>query len=57
MVLVDERYPPTKWPLGRIIKTHPGKDGHVRVTIRIQASTLKRPIVKICPLPIQSNTD
>jgi len=59
MVLVmDERYPPTKWPLGRIIKTHPGEDGRVRVvTIRTQATTLKRPIVKICPLPIQTDTD
>lgn len=44
--------PPSKWPLGRISKLHPGKDGQVRVvTVRTQTSTLKRPIVKLCPLP------
>lgn len=53
LVLVsDERYPPSKWPLGRIIKTHPGKDGRVRVvTVRTQTITLTRPVVKLCPLP------
>lgn len=55
VLVVDERYPPSKWPLGRIIDVHPGKDGHVRVvTVRTQASVLKRPIVKLCPLPIES---
>jgi len=54
IVLVsDERYPPTKWPLGRVLKIHPGKDGKTRVvTLRTQTSTLTRPIVKLCPLPI-----
>ncbi|EFN72087.1 hypothetical protein EAG_06152, partial [Camponotus floridanus] len=50
-LVVDERYPPSKWPLGRIIQLHPGKDGQVRVvTVRTQTSTFKRPIVKLCPL-------
>lgn len=31
VLIVDERYPLSKWPLGRILKTHPGKDGQVRV--------------------------
>ncbi|XP_011861147.1 PREDICTED: uncharacterized protein LOC105558193 [Vollenhovia emeryi] len=53
VLVVDERYPPSKWPLGRIVKTHPGKDGLTRVvSIRTQTSLLKRPVVKICPLPI-----
>lgn len=57
VLVVDERYPPSKWPLGRIIHTHPGKDGHTRVvTVRTQTSLLKRPIVKICPLPIDTHT-
>lgn len=52
VLVIDERYPPTKWPLGRIIDIHPGKDGLTRVvTVRTQVSTLKRPIVKLCPLP------
>ncbi|KAG8238135.1 hypothetical protein J437_LFUL017296 [Ladona fulva] len=28
VVVRDERYPPSKWPLGRITKVHPGPDGH-----------------------------
>lgn len=55
VLVVDERYPPSKWPLGRIIKTHPGKDGRIRVvTIQTQTTTLKRPIIKVCPLPISN---
>ncbi|XP_029158933.1 uncharacterized protein LOC114931136 [Nylanderia fulva] len=53
VLVIDERYPPFKWPLGRIIETHPGTDGHTRVvTVKTQITTLKRPIVKLCPLPI-----
>ncbi|XP_055910549.1 uncharacterized protein LOC129944914 [Eupeodes corollae] len=53
VLVLDERYPPTKWPLARVIETHPGLDGLVRVvTIKTQSSTLKRPVVKLCPLPV-----
>lgn len=53
VLVIDERYPPSKWPLGRIIQIHPGKDGLTRVvTIRTQTSIFKRPITKICPLPV-----
>ena len=56
-LVMDERYPPAKWPLGRILEIHPGKDGHTRVvTIRTQSSTFKRPITKISLLPIETNT-
>lgn len=55
VLVVDERYPPSKWPLGRVCELHPGKDGLVRVvTVRTQVSTLKRPIAKLCLLPISS---
>ena len=53
VLVLDERYPPAKWPLGRILETYPGKDGHTRVvTVRTQSSTFKRPITKISLLPI-----
>lgn len=53
VLLMDERLPPSKWPLGRICETHAGPDGLIRVaTIRTSTSTLKRPIVKLCLLPI-----
>ena len=57
VLVIDERYPPSKWPLGRIIQTHPGPDGLVRVvSIRTQKSILKRPIAKLCPLPINNDS-
>ncbi|XP_018397773.1 PREDICTED: uncharacterized protein LOC108775825, partial [Cyphomyrmex costatus] len=57
VLIIDERYPPSKWPLGRIIETHPGKDGYIRVvTVKTQVSVLKRPIAKICPLPVNQET-
>ncbi|XP_029178506.1 uncharacterized protein LOC114946224 [Nylanderia fulva] len=52
VIVKDERFPPTKWPLARIIETHPGSDGLVRVaTVKTATTTLKRPIVKLCLLP------
>lgn len=55
-ILKDERLPPSKWPLARITEIHPGQDGLVRVvTVRTSSATLKRPITKLCPLPIEAN--
>lgn len=52
VIIRQDNMPPTKWLLGRIEAIHPGEDGLVRVaTVRTQNSTLKRPIVKLCPLP------
>lgn len=53
VLVIDERYPPAKWPLGRILEVHPGKDGRTRVvTVKTQTSTFKRPITKISLLPV-----
>lgn len=54
IVLVkDERLPPGKWLLGRIMEKHPGQDGLTRVvTVKFKNNEFKRPITKICPLPI-----
>lgn len=53
LVLVkDNNLPPLKWLMGRIVETHPGTDGVVRVaTLRTASGILKRPLVKLCPLP------
>ncbi|XP_063240264.1 uncharacterized protein LOC134541050 [Bacillus rossius redtenbacheri] len=53
MVLVKEdRLPPLQWPLGRIVDLHHGTDGVARVaTVRTVTGTVKRPAVKLCPLP------
>ncbi|XP_046802094.1 uncharacterized protein LOC124418771 [Lucilia cuprina] len=58
VLIADERYPPMKWPLGRILEVHPGPDGLIRVvTVKTASSTLKRPLVKICPLPVDEERD
>lgn len=53
LVLVKEDHlPPLQWLLGRIVETHPGKDGVARVaTIRTKQGTIRRSFAKICPLP------
>ena len=39
------------WPLGRIIETTRGRDGHVRVVkVQVGKNVYSRPISKICPL-------
>lgn len=48
ILLRHETTPPSRWPLGRIIDVHPGKDGLVRVaTVRTATTTLQRPTVKL----------
>ena len=38
-------------PLGRIVRVHSGKDGHIRVVkVRVEKNIYTRPITKICPL-------
>lgn len=45
--------PPCKSELGRVMQTHAGTDGLVRVvTVKTGSSQYKRPIGKICVLPI-----
>ena len=47
----DALITPSKWPLAKIIETHPGKDKHVRVvTVKTANGVYKRPITKIVPL-------
>ena len=44
--------PRSRWPLGRITKVVPDKDGTVRSAfIKIGDTELQRPAVKICPIP------
>lgn len=56
IVLVKEdNLPPGKWAMGRVIETHPGSDGYVRVTtIKTQTGIVKRPVVKLSPLPLDT---
>lgn len=54
VIVHNPNAPPTQWLLGRVVETHPGRDGIVRVaTVRTKDGHLKRPTVKLCRLPIQ----
>ena len=52
VLLQEDNLVPTKWPLGRIVETHPRKDGFVRGVVTVQTSngTYKRQITKIALL-------
>ena len=53
VLVVEDFTPPLKWPMGKIELVHPGKDGIVRVvTVRMNNKLLKRPVSKICVMPI-----
>ncbi|XP_034828817.2 uncharacterized protein [Maniola hyperantus] len=54
IVLVKEDdLPPSKWLLGRIESKHPGPDQITRVvTLKCKGSKFKRPVSKLCVLPV-----
>lgn len=52
VLIADSVLPPLKWKLGRVIDTHPGSDGRVRVvSLQTANSNCKRPVTKLCKLP------
>lgn len=54
LVVIIEDKPPLKWALGRIVSLHPGTDGITRVvTVRTAGGVLKRPVAKLCRLPVE----
>lgn len=55
VLIKEDNMPPGKWAMGRVIELHPGSDGRVRVTtLKTQTGILKRPVVKLSPLPIET---
>ena len=49
--LREEPTAPTRWPLAKVIKVHPGEDGRVHVvTVRTAKGEYERPVVKLVPL-------
>lgn len=56
VVVKDENSSPNQWLLGKVIKTHPGSDGKVRVvTLKTKSGEMKRPIHKVCILPVAND--
>ena len=51
VLLQEESIVPTKWPLARVMKVHPGRDGFVRVaTIKTNTGLYTRPVTKLALL-------
>jgi len=58
VILKEDNNPPLLWQLGRIQAVHPGNDGVVRVaTIRTIKGTYKRPITRLCLLPVEDSVE
>lgn len=56
MIMKEDNLPPTKWRLCRIVAKHPGPDNLTRVvTVKTKNGEMRRPLIKLCPLPIQEN--
>lgn len=52
VLIKNENAPPLSWQMARIVEFHKGTDGIARVaTVRTRQGLLKRPLVKLCPLP------
>lgn len=52
VILMEDNIPMLQWPIARIIKLHPGRDGIARVaTIKTSKGIYTRPLVKLAPLP------
>ncbi|XP_045762059.1 uncharacterized protein LOC123865222 [Maniola jurtina] len=56
IVLINQNCAPLHWPLGKVEKVFPGPDGRIRVAlVRTKNGTLERPVVRLCPLPVELN--
>ncbi|XP_044754989.1 uncharacterized protein LOC123317724 [Coccinella septempunctata] len=54
VIIRDDGLPPLKWSIGRISSVFPGADSTTRVAdVATPSGTIRRPIVKLCPLPSQ----
>ena len=53
--IADGDLPRNQWPRGVVIKTYPGRDGHVRVVdVQTKNGVFRRPVAKICVLDVDS---
>ncbi|XP_063363671.1 uncharacterized protein LOC134652418 [Cydia amplana] len=56
VLIKTDNLPPGKWALGRIVAKHPGPDHITRVySVKSGDSVTKRPVTKLCLLPIEIN--
>ena len=51
VIIRDDNVFTNHWPMARVLETHPGKDGLVRVvSLKTQTTVLKRPVTKLALL-------
>nr|XP_031836982.1 uncharacterized protein LOC116428908 [Nomia melanderi] len=54
VIIREDNTPPLKWRLGRIADLHPGSDNTSRVvSIKVADGIIKRPVTRVCVLPIE----
>lgn len=52
VMLIDPQLPRALWLIGRVVRTFPGVDGHVRsVEINVKGRLYTRPVACLIPLP------
>lgn len=57
VIIIEDNIPPAKWLMARVKEIHPSLDGHIRrVTLQTKNGEVHRPIVKICKLPIATQS-
>ena len=58
VLIKDDNTPPTKWLMGRIVATYPGKDNITRVVkVKTTKNEIIRPVVKLVKLPVKRNEE
>ncbi|XP_055522570.1 uncharacterized protein LOC129716754 [Wyeomyia smithii] len=56
MLLVDDNEKPKQWPMGRIVGTFPGTDGHVRVVdVKTANGTTRRDVRRLRRIPLDDD--
>ncbi|XP_076223029.1 uncharacterized protein LOC143174456 [Nomia melanderi] len=58
VIIKEDNQPPLQWSLERVVQLHPGRDGITRVaSLRTPSGILKRPVRKLCILPVDANEE
>ncbi|XP_072400496.1 uncharacterized protein [Diabrotica undecimpunctata] len=57
VLIKNDQQPPGKWPMGRVLRLFPGKDGVSRVAeVKTSSKVVIRSVRHLCPLPIEEDT-